>query len=92
MRKMNRLKDLYFDELIDKKTYRKDYEKYAAMLAEIPAPTTPNVDIKAVQDMLSEGFRATYEKSNREGRRAFWRRAIKKIVIDKENNIMVYFA
>lgn len=91
IRKMTRLKDLYVDELIDKETYRKDYEKYAAMLAEIPAPAAPAVDIKAVQDILSEDFRATYEKQDREGRRAFWRSIIKKIVIDKENNIMVFF-
>jgi len=91
MRKMTKLKDLYMDDLIDKETYRRDYEKYAAMLAEIPAPTKSSVDIKAIQDMISEGFRTTYEKLDREGRRAFWRGIIKRIVIDNQNNIMVYF-
>ncbi len=81
MRKLTRLKDLYLDELIDKETYRKDHDKYTAMLAEIPAPTTPAVDIKATQDMLSEGFRTTYEKLDREGRRAFWRRAINRFLM-----------
>ncbi len=91
MRKMNKLKDLYLDELIDKEAYRKDYETYAAMLAEIPAPVAPAVDIKTVQDILSGDFREKYEKSSREERRTFWRGIIKKIVVDKQNNIMVYF-
>ncbi len=92
MRKMTRLKDLYLDELIDKETYRKDYEKYAAVLAETPAPANPVVDIEAVQNMLSEDFRKKYEKFSREERRTFWRGIIKKIVVDKDNHITVFFA
>ncbi len=92
MRKLTRLKDLYLDELIDKNTYRKDHDKYTAMLAEIPAPVAPTVDVEAVQDMLSGNFREKYEKSSREERRTFWRSIIKKIVVDNQNNIMVYFA
>ncbi len=89
---MTKLKDLYMDDLIDKETYRRDYEMYAAMLAEIPAPVAPAVDIKAVQDVLSENIREKYEKFSPEERRTFWRGIIKKIVVDNDNHITVYFA
>jgi len=90
LRKLSRLKDLYVDELIDKETYRKDYDLYTSQLAEIPVPTSPPVDINALRKTLSGNFRAEYEKLDREAKRAFWRGIIKKIVIDAMSLSLIY--
>lgn len=86
-RKLDRLKDLYVDDLITKDQYKADYEKLTAQLIEPPQPK-----YEAVQQLIGDEFREDYNTFTREEKKAFWRMVLDRIEIDKDGNIFFYFA
>lgn len=87
-RKLTKLKELYVNDLIDIKEYKKDYEIYMAALNKIPetVPVSPP-DFSAVRKLLDNNFRNIYNTLTREEKRTLWRSVISEILIDKEGNI-----
>lgn len=81
--KLARLKDLYVDGLIDKDTYRADYEQLqqkiseASRIADFPKIRPALLDIANEKD-----FRSTYESLSRENKHAFWHTIIERIDFD----------
>ncbi len=90
-RKLEKLKDLYVNDLISMEEYKADYDVYVSQLAEIPEPVMPPVDFQALYDFLHSNFRAVYTTLDREKKRMLWQNIIKSIRIDSENNISVFF-
>lgn len=87
-RKLARLKDLYLNELIDIEEYRRDYEKYTAMLEEQPpAPAENPPDFQAIEALLSQDFRAIYDTLEREQKRTLWRSVIKEIRVNSAQEV-----
>ena len=87
-RKLARLKDLYLNELIDIEEYRRDYEKYTAMLEEQPpAPAENPPDFQAIEALLSQDFRAIYNTLEREQKRTLWRSVIKEIRVNSAQEV-----
>lgn len=88
-RKLNKLKELYVNDLIDIEEYRKDYEIYTSALEQIPnnkeMEQPPN--FKAVERLLQSDFKNLYNTLTREEKRTLWRSAIKEIRIDNDYNI-----
>ena len=82
--KLARLKDLYVDGLIDKDTYRADYEKLQAQISNAArAEDNPPRISPALKEIANEkGFRDTYESLSRESKRTFWHSIIKRIEFD----------
>lgn len=87
-RKMDKLKDLYLNDLIDRDAYEKDY---TALRDELRAATTANeklpepVNLKAVADALS-----AYSELSKEHKKEFWSRTIGKIVITNTDDFFVF--
>lgn len=82
--KLNKLKDLYLDDLIDKKTYTTDYKKYMSQLEKfnINIPTTiPKKDFSAIEKTLNSGYKEIYNKLSQENKRKFWLTFIDKIYV-----------
>ena len=82
--KLGRLKDLYVDGLIDKATYRGDYEKIQGRIAGIyrQKDNIPKIS-PALRDLAKEkDFRTTYESLTRENKRIFWHSIISRIDFD----------
>ena len=81
--KLTRLKDLYVDGLIDKDTYRADYDKLQQKISEAArAADFPKVR-PALREIANEkDFRSTYESLSRENKRAFWHSIIERIDFD----------
>lgn len=86
-RKLDKLKDLYLNDLIDRDTYERDYLSLRAELdaskqatAEIPK----HVDIKAVEDAL-----CVYPDLTRQGKKEFWSRTIRKIIVTQDNDFSI---
>lgn len=80
-RKMDKLKDLYLDDLISKEIYEADYkalEKELNSIAFIP---------QVIETASIEKALKMYDDLSREGKKAFWGRTIKRINIDKDGNI-----
>lgn len=91
-RKLDRLRDLYVDDLIDKASYKAEYDRYTAQLAEIPPePEKPKVDIQALQNFLKSNFKSTYSNLDRERRRTLWRGIIREIKVSSQKDITISF-
>ena len=87
-RKMDKLKDLYLNDLIDRDAYEKDYttlrdELRAATAAreKLPEP----VNLKEITDALS-----AYSELSKEHKKEFWARIIGRIVVTNEDDFFVY--
>ena len=87
-RKMEKLKDLYLNDLIDRDAYEHDYTALRdelrladAFEERIPQP----VDTEAVRDALS-----LYPTLSPQGRKEFWARTVGRIVITNEDRFFVY--
>lgn len=87
-RKMEKLKDLYLNDLIDRESYEQDYtalrEELRAASEAAPPPPSP-VDIKAIADSL-----ALYSELPRAYKKELWAKIIGKIVITNEDEFFVY--
>lgn len=86
-RKMEKLKDLYLNDLIDRDTYERDY---TALRDELRAANTPPsrppepVNIVAIQTALS-----AYSELSRQNKKEFWCRTVGKIIITNDDNFFV---
>jgi len=87
-RKLKRLKELYVNEIIDLNEYRKDYEEYKALLEQSAPPVSvPRPNFEAVEEILSDDYRAIYNALSREDKRTLWRSVIKEIHINNDRQI-----
>ncbi len=76
---MNRLKDLYIEELIDIETYKKDYKKHKNELDDL-APKAVNKASDSILQLLDiNNIAEMYNTLTREDKRAFWQNLIKEI-------------
>lgn len=90
--KMTKIKDLYMNDLIGLEDYKKDYESFQRQLSEIPeVPINNETHLEKVKEMLSGDFKGLYLAMGKEDRRCFWRNAIKKIIVDSDNQITIFF-
>ena len=93
MRKLERLKNLYVNELIGLDEYRADYEKYAGQLAQIDGQEaerekTPNFQNIAEQ---IEGIQDFYYDLTPLERQTFWRGILLKVQSGGEDSIQIFF-
>ncbi len=84
-RKMDKLKDLYLDDLIDKDTYKKDYKKIEEEINQLSIVKTKTVvkDFSELQKIINSDISSIYNNLNRENKRKFWLSIIEKIIINK---------
>ena len=85
--KMSKLKDLYLNNLIDRDEYELDYTRLKQELVKASAVQQPIklIDIKKFQDI-----RRTYATLDPEHKKAFWSRAIEKIIVDESGNLQIF--
>ena len=82
-RKLDRLKDLYLNEVINLEEYKKDRAEYEEQLASLPDTDQPVKNLKPLKQVLDCNFEVIYKDLNNEEKRAFWRSIIKEIRISK---------
>lgn len=91
-RKLDRLKDLYVNDLIQIDQYRADWAKYTTQLQTALAAEPQKVpDFSALREMLGNGLTSTYPTLRPDQRQEFWRGFIKEIRLDLENTPRVIF-
>lgn len=87
-RKMEKLKELYLDDLIDVEIYKRDYQILRAQLTaaeEANADLPPEIDVLKTKELLS-----LYPTLPDEGKKAFWQRIIRRLEVDADKNIRVF--
>lgn len=85
--KMDKLKDLYLNDLIERDAYERDYTGLREQLrviqeAELMLPKP--VDTKEIKSCLE-----AYNELSRKGKQEFWRQSVGKIVITKDDRFSV---
>ena len=86
-RKMEKLKDLYLNDLIEKDAYEQDYISLRDQLREAYAPELEPpkpVDTKLIRTALS-----AYESLTRQEKKEFWCRVVGSITITNEDRFFV---
>lgn len=84
--KMEKLKDLYLSDLIDRDMYEKDYLtlKQELETAQKEEPQEAPINIDGIKTGLS-----VYENLDKAGKKEFWSRTLKRIVVNKDGDFFV---
>lgn len=82
--KLFKLKDLYLDDLIDKDSYKKDYEIFSNQLEKLKntQEIPKKVDTTKLQNIINAKFHEIYISLTFEEKRNFWLNIIDKIYIE----------
>lgn len=82
--KILKLKDLYLDDLIDKKTYKSDYESLNKKMNELKneAISTPQRDFSKLKEIMNLDIYKIYCLLSDEEKRTFWLKIIDKIYVE----------
>lgn len=85
--KIYKLKDLYLDDLIDKDTYKKDYENLSDKLTKLKniQDLPQKIDTTKLQNIINANFNEIYISLNLEEKRNFWLNIIETITIENGN-------
>lgn len=89
--KMQRLKDLYINELIDLDDYRIEYEKYKLELDSLTEAAPDKKDLSAIRSFLELDLQSIYEDLTPQEKRMLWTSIIDKILIDDGGDIELVF-
>lgn len=91
-RKIDRLKDLYVNDLIDLEEYKTDKERLLADLASIPTEQQADeTALDALRSLVGLNLEEIYTGMTRAEKRLFWRSVVKEIRFDKDRNFFVDF-
>lgn len=91
-RKVNKLKELYVNELIGLEEYKTDKEQYLEQITKLSALESEKPkDLDRLRKIVSDDITALYWEWGREQRRTFWRDLIDRITVDANRKITVIF-
>ncbi len=90
--KLQKLKDLYLNDLLTMDEYKLDREKLLLQLEKLDAEDSrPVRDLDYLQNFLKTDFESMYQSFSISERRELWRSIIKEIRIDHDKNIRIIF-
>ena len=92
-KKLDRLKTLYIDGLIDLDTYKADRADLVARLEDLQrkAAQSHTEDIEGLKRLLKPDIWEMYQDFSPEEKRRFWRGIIGKITFSKDREFSIYF-
>ena len=89
---MQRLKELYVNELIDLDDYRIEYEQYKQELDKLTSTASPEVkDLSAIRSFLALDLQSIYDSLTPHEKRTLWSSIIDKIIISDGGDIEIVF-
>lgn len=96
IKKLERLKDLYVNEMIDIELYKKDYDMYNELLENLDREESKNTNntlrnIQPLKDFINSDFEKIYNSLSNEEKRILWRSIIEYLIIDCDKNITIIF-
>lgn len=92
--KLEKLKDLYLDDLIDKDAYKAEYARLNTMIAEFEKEidNDSDMDIDTVEKILSMDFESIYHTLHPNEKRYLWQSIIDYIEVgDNRDDITIHF-
>ena len=90
--KLQKLKDLFLNDLITMNEFKLDREKLLLQLEKINAEDSrPVKDLSYLRDFLKMDFESLYDSFSIPEKRELWRSIVKEIRVDHEKNIHIIF-
>ena len=87
-KKIDKLKDLYLNDLIDLEEYKRDKEAYIEQIAELEAAdNATETNAEAARQLLATDFEKTYTEWSDADKRRFWRGILKAVHFNKDRMI-----
>ena len=91
MARIDKLKDLYINDLLPKELYERDYNELSRLLKEAAAQESEERTAKPIDLKKFENFAESYQKLDQEARKAFWSRIIHSITVTPEGDFTLTF-
>ena len=92
--KLDKLKDLYLDDLIDKDAYRAEYARLNGIISDLENEINndSDLDIDSINKILSLDFESIYHTLKPNEKRYIWQSIIDYIEVgDNRNDITIHF-
>lgn len=90
--KLQKLKDLYLNDLITMDEFKLDREKLLQQLEKVKEEDThPVKDVSYLKDFLKKDFESVYDSFSIPEKRELWRSVVREIRVDHEKNIQIIF-
>ena len=91
-KRLEKLKDLYINDLISLDEYKKDRGEILSEIASIPSQEASNTpDIDAIRELLKQPFEMLYKGFTEDQKRFFWRSVIREIRYTENRDIKIVF-
>ena len=90
LKKIDKLKDLYINDIITMDELKRDKERYIKELESLPRNQSQK-DMAPIRELLKMDLNSVYETLDPAERRQLWRSVIKEIQIDDRRNLKVIF-
>lgn len=91
-RKMKKLYDLFMDDLIDKESYRIEYESFKNQLEELQrCPAPPVRDVSTVKKLLNEDWESVYRTFSDQEKNVFWKSFVDRVRIYEDGSMDIIF-
>lgn len=89
--KIQKLKELYINDLIGLDEFRLDRAKYLDQIEQLPQIFEEKKDLQPIRNLLCQDIEDIYSRMTVSEKSTFWRSFVKEIRIDKNRNIEVIF-
>lgn len=90
--KLEKLYDLFLDDLIEKDLYRQKYDELQAQLKEcLEVPSAPVRDFSAVQELLSKNWEDMYCTFSKTEKNVFWKSFVESIIVYEDGGMDINF-
>lgn len=91
-RKLEKLYDLFMDDLIDKDAYRQKYDALQFQLKQCQTSTvSPARDLSAVKELLSKDWESVYNTFSKPEKNAFWKSFVRSMALYEDGSIDIDF-
>lgn len=91
-RKIEKLYDLFLDDLIEKDVYRKKYDDLQKQLKECQTISpTPVRNLSAAKELLSQNWEEVYKTFSKPEKNAFWKSFIQSVLVYEDGNMDIRF-
>lgn len=89
--KIEKLKDLYINDMIPRDMYERDYTMLSKLLVEAAAQEAESRETAPIDVAKLTNFKESYQKLSPEKRKALWSRILNKITINPDGSISLAF-
>lgn len=91
-RKIEKLYDLFMDDLIDKDAYRKKYDDLQKQLADVSHETTPAArDLSDLKELLSQDWETIYQTFTPQEKNTFWKSFVQSVLVHEDGSMDISF-